>query len=382
MSDPQAAAPDVVAAFDAAVRTYEQDLNTEGVIGGLAYLLGRGSTIARRFFGSTSPAAQSPVDEKTIVHWASVTKTFTAVSIMQLIERQLLTLDTPITKFVPELREAHNPFGSSDAITIEHLLSHASGLRSPSWPWETDAGDKAQTPSPHEPSAWSDLVALMPYTSIAFPPGSKASYSNLGFILLGRVVEAISGDSIGVYIDKNVLRPLGMYESFFDPAPFRLRNRRAGSYTRRDGKLIVHDREFLTGITAANGGLNGTADDMARFAQALMRNGPSLVEATTMQNILTVRQPFDTDSRRRVDVGLGFFLSTETNVNGATRKSFGHSGFQLGHRSSILLSSNGDYGFIFWANTARAKDGNPSASRLRVRLADTVFPLLAQDGLK
>lgn len=382
MSNSQTATPDVMAAFDAAVRVYEQELAAEGVVGGLVYLLGRGSTIARRFFGSTSPEAQSPVDEETIVHWASVTKTFTAVSIMQLIERQLLTLDTPITKFVPELHHAHNPFGSSDAITIEHLLSHSSGLRSASWPWKTDAGEKAQTPPPHEPSTWSHLVAMMPYTSVAFPLGSKASYSNLGFILLGRVIEEISGDSIGVYIDKNVLRPLGMYESFFDPTPFRLRSRRAGSYTRRDGKLVVHDREFATGITAANGGLNGTAKDMARFAQALMRNGPALVDAKTMENVLTVRQPFDADSRRRVDIGLGFFLSTETNANGVTRKSFGHSGFQLGHRSSILLSSNGEYGLIFWANTARAKDGNPSASRLRARLVDTVFPLLSKDGLK
>jgi CubicO group peptidase (beta-lactamase class C family) len=367
---------DVASAFDAAVQTYESEMRSEGVVGGLVYLLGRNGTVARRYFGNANLEPRFAVDDKTIVHWASVTKTFTAVAIMQLVERGLLKLDAPIVRFVPELYEAYNPFGPMEAITIEHLLSHASGLRGASWPWETDAGDKARTPTQHEPRSWSDIVALMPYTSIAFVPGSKASYSNLGYVLLGRVVERLSGDSIGVYIDKNILRPLQMYESYVDPTPFRLRSRRAGSFTKRDDKLVSNDREFATGITAANGGLNGTADDMARFAQTLMGNGTPVLETVTRQNMLRARQPFDNDKRRRVEVGLGFFISTETNASGATRASFGHSGFQLGHRSAIFMSPTGDYGFLFWANTARAKGGNPSASRLRERLVDTVFPLM------
>lgn len=148
---------------------------------------------------------------ETIYHWASITKTFTGIAIMQLRDRGLLSLDDPVVKFVPELRFAHNPFGDISQVKVRHLMSHSAGFRAGTWPW---GGDKPW--HPFEPTSWEQLVAMLPYTDVQFAPGSKYSYSNPGVIFLGRTIEQISGDDYEVYVTKNILMPLGMRSSFFD----------------------------------------------------------------------------------------------------------------------------------------------------------------------
>ena len=136
---------------------------------------------------------------------------------MQLRDRGRLTIDDPIVKYVPELRAIHDPYGDPGAITLKHLLSHSAGFRNPTWPWGGD-----QPWHPFEPTAWSQLVAMMPYTEILFPPGSRYSYSNPWIIFIGRTIELLSGDDYEVYIDKNILRPLDMRATYFDRTPYHL----------------------------------------------------------------------------------------------------------------------------------------------------------------
>ncbi len=93
-----------------------------------------------------------------------------------------------------------------EEITIRHLLSHSSGFRGSTWPW---GGGEAW--HPHEPTRWEQLVAMMPYTEILFPPGSRYAYSNPGIVFLGQVIERLSGEEWEVYVEKNILRPLGMH---------------------------------------------------------------------------------------------------------------------------------------------------------------------------
>ena len=96
-------------------------------------------------------------------------------------------------------------------------MSHAAGFRNPTWPWGGD-----QPWHPFEPTEWSQLVAMMPYTEILFPPGSRYSYSNPGIIFLGRAIEGLTGDDYEVYVEKNMLRPLGMRRELFDLTPYHL----------------------------------------------------------------------------------------------------------------------------------------------------------------
>lgn len=245
---------------------YEQSLRTNGIIGSSYMLIHDNKIVDRDFYGTANLEKKRPVDENTIYHWASITKTFTGIAIMQLRDRGLLSLDDPIIKYLPELREVHDPYGDLSEITIRQLMSHSSGFRDPSFPWK----DETKEWQPHEPQKWEQLVAMMPYTEILFKPGSKYSYSNLGVIFLGRVIELITHDDYEVYIDKNVFKPLEMYNSYFDATPYHLLKYRSHSYWLKDGNLTPARFDVDTGITVSNGGLNAPLLDMVKYMNLLM----------------------------------------------------------------------------------------------------------------
>lgn len=214
------------AAWREAVAAYETKLKAENVVGASAVLIRNGAVIGESEYGFQDAASKRPISRDTIYHWASNTKTLTGVAIMQLRDHGSLKLDDPVTRYLPEFRAVHNPFGSTDDITIRHLLTHSSGLRASTWPWRDD-----QPWQPFEPTQWAQLVAMFPYTQIEFAPGSKFSYSNPGITLLGRIVEVLSGEDIEVYLDKHILKPLGMYRSYFDLTPWHLRAYRSHNYS-------------------------------------------------------------------------------------------------------------------------------------------------------
>ena len=200
------------------------------------------------------------VDRNTIFHWASCTKTLTGIAIMQLRDRQLLRLQQPIVDFLPELRQVHDPRGELASVSLAHLLSHSGGFRMATWPWGGD-----QPWHPHEPTQCSQLVAMMPYTEIEFSPGTKFHYSNPGIVFLGRTIELLTGDDYEVYMDKNVLRPLGMGSTYFDITPYHLQRHRSHSYRGQGEKAEDLGPDFDTGITVSNGGLNAPLPDMAKY---------------------------------------------------------------------------------------------------------------------
>jgi CubicO group peptidase (beta-lactamase class C family) len=114
-------------AFRAFDRFYLDGLKSYGIYGSSFVFVGDNMVLDRHSYGMAHIANGYPVDEDTIYHWASITKTLTGIAIMQLRDRGRLKLDDPITKYVPELRLAHNEFGSMDEITIAMLLSHTAG---------------------------------------------------------------------------------------------------------------------------------------------------------------------------------------------------------------------------------------------------------------
>ena len=374
----KAVAPSVRASFDAAVDTYETDERDEGVVGGAVALTVRNGILFERDYGLRDRSAGLPVDRDTVWHWASVTKVFTAIAAMQLVERGKLSLDDSVAKYVPEVALVHDPFGDPRAITIRQLLTHSAGFRGPTWPWNADGAEDAPSWQLHEPKTWEQIAAMMRYSAIEFAPGSKASYSNLGMSLLGRVVEVVSGDSIGVYIDKNVLKPLRMTHSYFNATPWLLRPERSHNYVVRNGATTDLGAEVETGATLANGGLNGTMADMARFVAFLLGVPAAypVIKRETLARMLEPQLVFEKDDRRTVSIGLGFFVVDERDASGRVHRYFGHSGFQQGHRTSLYISADGSGAFIFAANTARTGQGNPSPGKLRIALVDRVFSLM------
>jgi len=366
---------------------YEQSMRKHGIVGGSFMLTHDGQVIAQEFFGLANQEKQQPVDENTIYHWASITKTFTGIAIMQLRDRGLLKLDDPIIKYLPELKAVHNPFGDMSRITIKHLMSHTAGFRAPTWPW---GGDKDW--HPHEPQHWSQLVAMMPYTEILFEPGSKFSYSNPGIVFLGRVIELITKDDYEVYIDKNIFKPLEMYRAYFDTTPPHLLKDRSHSYYLKQGKLTPGRFDVDTGITVSNGGLNAPLPDMVKYINFLsgdkkknaiydlVLKRSSLEEMFQPQITLDPSAVIQPEGENRKDaMGLIFFI--EENFG---QRFIGHSGTQNGFISHFYIRPDTQTAYIIAFNThaiPTEKDTSKDTRRLDREIKDylfqKIFPLFA-----
>lgn len=359
--DSLAAAGDTTAAIDAAwqhvVERFEQRLIDEQVVGGAIVFIGPGGKARSAYFGVQDAETQIPVSERTIFHWASITKTLTAIAAMQLAQRGLLDLQAPAVEYVPELHAIHNPHGSMQDMRVIHLMTHTSGLRSPTWPW---GGDEPW--HPYEPTQWSQLVAMMPYTKIEFRPGEKYQYSNPGYTFLGRIIEVISGEDIEGYIDKNVLRPLGMHSSYFDLTPPHLKQYRSNNYYLADGRPVANGIDFDTGVTTANGGLNASIADMTRYLQFLAGAVPQdrfplpreVLESMWEPVVEVAREPGLVES-----MGRGFFvIDFDADNDGATpsRRFIGHTGTQMGFRCFIYFDPSTGAAALIALNT-RAREG-------------------------
>ena len=370
------------AGFDAAwgeVRDYfHATLAEQGVVGGSLLFVRGDSVLAREHYGFADLDSRRRTDDHTIYHWASITKTFTAIALMQLRDRGRLSLDDPAVRYVPELRLAHNPFGPIEAVTLRHLLSHSAGFRASTWPW---GGDKPW--HPYEPTEWSQLVAMMPYTEVRFAPGSQYSYSNPGLIFVGRTIEALSGDDYEVYAHKNVLAPLGMYRSYFDVTPYHLVPFRSNNYEVRGGERIANGLDFDTGITVSNGGLNAPMADMVRYLGFLLgrgavgRRGGDVLARATLEEMWRPHLPAGTGETSGDSIGVGFFIRNRDGL-----RLVGHTGSQRGFRAFFYVAPERGVGVIAAFNTAASEERagvRPDIAALREGLLDRLvrkaFPL-------
>ncbi len=310
-------------------KIYEQELKSSGIVGSSFMFIKNNKVIAKKFYGTANLEKKQAVDEDTIYHWASITKTLTGIAIMQLRDRGLLKLDDSIIKYLPELRAVHNPYGEMSDITIRQLMSHTAGFRNPTFPWK-DAGKEWQ---PHEPQDWEQLVAMFPYTEIKFKPGSRFSYSNLGIVFLGRIIELITKDDYEVYIDKNIFKPLEMYRSYFDATPYHLLKYRSHSYYIKNGKRTPGRFDVNTGITVSNGGLNAPLPDMVKYLDFLVGDAQktdvykNVLKRKSLeemwQPIVESNENANGNPDEGLKVGLSFFLDTKRGL-------IGHSGDQNG----------------------------------------------------
>jgi CubicO group peptidase (beta-lactamase class C family) len=355
--------------------TFRAGIDREGIVGGCVGLVATGRMMASTCHGLRNQETGLAAGLGTIFHWASITKTLTAIAILQLRDRGRLALDDPAVQYLPELRAVHDPFGDISALTLRHLLSHGSGFRGGTWPW---GGDKDW--HPFEPRRYEQIVAMLPYTEIEFAPGSRFSYSNLGYVFLGRILEQLTGEDYEVYVDKNVLRPLGMHESYFDRAPYHLLAHRSHSYERADGTLREAPFDFDTGVTVSNGGLMAPIDDMVKYL-AFLIGEPARPEHEGVLKRSTLREMWQPQIAVRSEdagqeaLGLGFFLERREG-----RALIGHSGGQGGFISHLYLDPAAGAGYVVAFNTDVRAGGRQLTreldAQLRDRLLREVWPAL------
>src|SRR5215471_19609325 len=297
--------------FQEAFDKYVHDDSIEGA----AYVVVDSGRAAQwHVLGMADLDRRQPVDQKTIFHWGSITKTLTAVAVMQLRDAGKLSLDDSIIKYVPELVRIHSDYGPVSQVNLRHLLSHTSGFQGPTWPYRED--DKPW--QPFEPTEWAQLVAMMPYQELAFKPGARFSYSNPAFIYLARVIEKVSGLPYQTYIQRNIFTPLGMTHSYFSLTPASLAKDRSNNYSifvDASGKETVkaNGREFDTGITTPNGGLNAPLGDLVKWVAFLTgKNSPAarpILARTTLEEMWRPVVPMNKSTERPEIMGLSFFVS-------------------------------------------------------------------------
>jgi len=332
-------APDDWSSF---LRSFDAYADSDRVVGASVLVMRDGHIIDRHDYGWADRAAKQRVDSRTIFHWGSITKTLTAISIMQLRDRRGLSLDETITRYVPELRQVHDPYGMIDSITLGMLMSHSAGFQNPTWPYT--AGKPWE---PFEPTTWNQLVAMMPYQELHFRPGTRYSYSNPGFIYLARVIEQLSGDPWESYVQKNIFAPLELSHSYFGATPYYLAADRSNNYTvGRDssGNVVetTNGRDFDPGITIPNGGWNAPLADLATYAAFLTgaarddsarRRYDVVLPRASLTSMWHPLHPMSDALTAPDSMALSFFV-----IHRGPATIIGHTGSQAGFRSFVFFN--------------------------------------------
>jgi CubicO group peptidase (beta-lactamase class C family) len=329
----------------------------DGIVGA-GYVVVRGGRIASHHeYGFADREQGIPITPQTIFHYGSITKTLTAISIMELRNQGRLSLDDRITQYIPELRLVHDAYGSMDSITLRMLMSHSAGFQDPTWPYK-----QGKPWEPFEPTTWNQLVAMMPYQELLFAPGSSYGYSNPAFIYLARVIEALTGDPWETYVQKNIFNPLGLTHSYFGMTPPYLAADRSHNYTRvKDsaGREIVADNgaDFDPGITIPNGGWNAPLGDLATYVGFL--TNATHGDAATQRlydsvlphaALIEMWQPLHVTGQAEAapieSMGMSFFTAKSGGVT-----LVGHTGSQAGFLAFMFLNPATGAGIIAAFNT-------------------------------
>jgi CubicO group peptidase (beta-lactamase class C family) len=205
----------------------------------------------------------------------SVTKQFTAASILLLEERGKLNINDPVKKYMP------NAPAAWDKVTIYNLLTHTSGIPSfTSFPDYTSTEAKASTPE--------ELIARFRDKPLNFQPGEKWEYSNSGYVLLGYLLEKISGQKYADFVQRNIFTPVGMKDSGYDSNSAIIPHRASGYSPSSDG--VVNSGYIDMSIPFSAGALYSTTEDLMGWEEALF--GGKVLSAGELQKMIT---PFKND---------------------------------------------------------------------------------------
>ena len=231
-----------------------------------------GKVLLRKSYGMANLELGVPNSPEMIYRIGSITKSFTALAILQLEAQKKLNLQDPAVKYVSEVPKVWQQ------ITIQQLLTHVSGI--PDFT-RTAAYGKVDDPLRIE-HAMQELAA-QPLVSA---PGEKFAYSNSGYILLGRVIEKVSGVSYEQYITDNVIKPAGLENTAYDHVRPLLKNRATG-YVFDGDHLVNAGMDDMSGTHSA-GALHSTVDDLYKFDQALRRG--SISESASRRSLPAARE--------------------------------------------------------------------------------------------
>jgi serine beta-lactamase-like protein LACTB len=250
-----------------------------------------------RGFGFANPAAKVPATAETVYRVGSVSKLFTDLAVMQLVERGVLDLDAPLTKYLPDFKPS-NPF--STPLTLRQLMAHRSGLVR-----ESPVGSYFDPTGP----SLAKTVESLNRTQLVYKPQTRTKYSNAGIATVGFVLEQTQNQPFARYVWRTVLDPVGMKHSSFEPDPALTKDLAKAVMWTYSGREFPAPT-FELGITPA-ADLYSNVLDLSRFLSVLFaggkgRHGP-IVKAETLEQMWTPQ--FVARKGTKEGFGLGFLLS-------------------------------------------------------------------------
>jgi D-alanyl-D-alanine carboxypeptidase len=241
---------------------YLSNLTAKNLFRGSVLVGVDGKIIFEKGYGLADEEWNQPNTPVTEFRIFSMTKQFTGACILLLQERGLLSVQDTVSKYVDNLPDS---WGS---ITIHQLLTHTSGI--PNYVGVSQRAKELERLGV-TPREIVDLVATMP---LDFKPGTQLRYTNTGYILLGMIIEKVSGQTYAAFLKKNIFGPLGMEHSGYDNQSAILKKRASG-YSNRDGHLVNADFGEMSFPFAA-GGIYSTVEDLYRWNEALTQPGKLL----------------------------------------------------------------------------------------------------------
>lgn len=331
----------------------EDAIRNKKIPGAVVLVLHQGKVVYKQAFGNraTDPAPE-PMTTDTIFDLASLTKPIaTATSIFKLVEAGKLRISDPVVLHLPEFA----PNGK-DKITIEHLLTHTSGLL---------ADNAVRDYQDGTAEALGKICAL----KLLAPPGERFTYSDVGFIVLGEIVRKVSSKGVDEFSRDEIFLPLGMKETGYNP-PSSQTARIAPTQREKDGMLrgVVHDprARLMKGI-AGHAGLFSSADDLAIYASMILNPGQS--KGLSPAGVRTMTQARAVPNGWRTfgwDCDTGYSSNRgDLFPKGTT---FGHTGFT---GTSIWFDPGSQTAVIFLSNRVHP-DGKGDAGRVRSQVATVV----------
>ncbi len=337
---PEASHTARLARADAVVRA---EMRIEQIPGLAIAIVDRGKVVLARGYGYANIEHSAPVTVDTVFQSASVGKQFTAAAVMLLVEDGRLSLDDPVTRYLPEAPPEWS------AIRIRHLLTHTAGI--PDYRTEVLPADSRRSYTEKE------LVQMVCASKLEFPPGARYSYSNPGYLLLGAIIGRVDGRHYSDVLGERVFRPLGMKSAReIDDADIIMH--RAAGYRLRKGLLANQEWIAPENNKTADGSLYLSISDMIAWDRGL-REG-KILSAESWRSVFA---PVRLNSGRTYPYGFGWSVEE---FAGQTVQS--HSGGSQGFATYISRYLGDDLSIIVLTNLAQ---GDP------VRIARRVAAVLS-----
>lgn len=277
---------------------------------GCAILIAKkGEVLLEKGFGNANIELNVPMKSEMVFRIGSITKQFTAMAILQLVDNGQIALTDSIQKFIKDFHF------KGKIITIENLLTHTSGIRGyeqidPKIPnaMRVDFSPKTVTDS-------------LDNLSLEFDPNTRYNYSNSNYFLLGYIIEQVSGKSYQKYLKENIIEPAGLSSTFYESQTQLITNR-ANGYSFSNGKYWNADFISMALIYSA-GALRSNVTDLYKWHKALYEG-----KIVKRETFLKAIQPYKLVDGKQIDYGYGFFNKTENGIN-----SIGHGGAIDGFRA-------------------------------------------------